>query len=799
MGIQDTKFVQTRFEGGLNLNEAINENELQECTNCNLDSTGKIKPAFKDSKIVSGSNIDSIAGADGNIYYNIGTELRRYVASTGVNSSLGTIGASSKLKALKWNRGFSIIMASDALYKDIGGSLSSLGTTDPTTAPTVALVAQKTLQIETFEDHTEWTATALNKADDAVNFKEGTQSVKISPTVADQVGYMTKASVLDLSQYADGTTSPDDDYISVSVYVDNPEQLIYVQIFFDINTANFKNDMYWKTIPVLPVANNQALNEETPETWDDIIRQKQSWDKEWDNYQRKKAGRRIAGRKTFSDKLVYNETTGQYSFPGGFNPDYVEREKLKQLGVINKKLEDRASPHNDTWTTVKIRKSDFVREGIDATKTWADVAALKVSMLALEPGPAVEVSIDDLKLIGGGKLDNERYSVSYSYVSRYTLPDGSTYNEESSLSPEAEVTAAEAQNIVITGIADSAESQVTHKNVWIRGGGLFSRHLVGTIAQGVTTITTDKTEVGYVTEPLEDVQFNVGAPTSPSDIAKTNGTLFVAQNSRVYSSAPLIPAAFAGDAFLAIQGPVTGIMPKTSNLAVMQKHEEKILVNPGRSLSQGAYFHEPEFPQGCLSSRSTQRGFYSTEEGIAYFTGAAPEIISDRIREELVAGDLSNAVGAWNKGSYFLCLPAQQVMYEYDTLHRRFLKHDGIKDVTATNGALYVLKSDGIYIFEGDTTGTKAFAFRTPELTLPDDHSYNSIVVDGYMGPNAVTVGWYVDNSAVTTKSFTTTSRKTNRVPVDKRHGNRISVRISGPASTDTNRGFYSISVQGGK
>ncbi|MCK5237048.1 MAG: hypothetical protein KAR06_08690, partial [Deltaproteobacteria bacterium] len=574
MGVADTQYGQNKWDGGLNTNVQIAENELQECVNCDLNNDGVIRPTLSDVKRASGTNIASISGSGNYVYFNQVTTLKRYDISATSTSTLDTIGASSLLDTVRWNKDFNIIMASDKLYKDINGTLSTLGTTAPTVAPTVALAAQKSKSIETFEGKTDWTAVGLTPDDDAVNFKEGTQSVKTVLTAANVLGYMTKAVVIDLTVYADSTVSGDDDLISIDIYINNPQYFEYGQIFFDINTADFKNDMYWKTIPILPVAFDSTLNEDNPETYDNLIRQKQNWERTYAKWLKGKSAAQGGGKRS----TVVDPNTGKVKFLG-YDPAMADREIQHQIALIQKKIKEKVSPHNDTWTTVKLRKSDFVREGIDLTKTWADVKAIKIAFLGTETA-SLEVSWDDLKLIGGGSLDSEKYGVAYSYVSKYTLADGSAFYEESTLSPEATITDAERQNLSVSVIADSAETQVTHKNVYIRGGGLEEYHVAGTIEQGTTTLTIDDTELVLVSAPIDDNRNDNLPPTSPTGIAEVNRRLFVSTENKVYFSRSLRPAGFSADAFTSFEDDVKSIMPKSSNLTVTHDDKERIYVNP---------------------------------------------------------------------------------------------------------------------------------------------------------------------------------------------------------------------------
>lgn len=776
---EETKFAQQNFSGGFNSNSLINTNELQICENVDLDDFGKLKPSFQDTLVKTVSNVTNIQVVDGYVYYLVGTDLSR--VKSGVTDSLGTIGSGTFF--VEKFGDIHIIIAADKVYKVILDSssvlsLTALGTVKPSAAPTVALASQKSLQIDDFEDHTTWTASGLSTADDAVNVKEGTNSMKLTPSTASTVEYVTKTISIDLTKYADATVSEDDDIITLWLYVSDPSKYSYTQVIFDINTGDFANDMFMKTLPIINTNFNSEENEDFANSFADPLRNNINWDTTFNNW---------------NNDFDANAR-------GEFSEDYLGQSGPAKL-LLTKQTDKKIGSNlgQAAWTNIKIRKSEFLRIGGDLSKGWATVAAVKIVTFVTETG--INISIDDLRMVGGGKLDAQKYNVSYSYVSKYTLPDGTDYEEESQLSSEAEITGAERQDIDVSALSDSPDTQVTHKRVYVRGGGLQLRHQAGEIETGTTIFTTDKNEVELVIEPIEDNRKNGVAPTNPVHGILSNGKLFIPKGKKLSWARTLLPYAFVGSDSITMPYDIKAVYKKGPNIAVLMENEETIYINPGLTAVAGGYLFDSQNPQGCISTRSARDGYHLSHDGIVFYRSQEPTVISDRIRQDLFAHSEAfreAAIGAYLKGRYYLCIPDASVMYEFDSVNNRFKKHTGIIDVAAKDGnTVFVLKTDGIYSFETDTTKRKAFTYRTPELIQPDASGFHNLIIDGNFGSDGVTVEYFLNGVSKTSITETTSGRKRIPVVVNQAPGSRISAKISTSVeTTNTDQAIFGVYLQ---
>ena len=763
----ESRHGQIDFSGGLNVNPRTALHELQEATDISLDDFGVVRPEKSDTQIIEATSVTCVRVIDGQIYHLVGTTLYKN------EIELGTIGAGTFYVAKQGEIHF--IIASDKVYKVIGTDLSQLGIAAPASAPTLAAVAQSSLQVEAFESAATFAASGCVLSDDAVNNKEGTNAMKIAISAASSLATASKAVVADLTEYADGTVSEDEDLISLWVYVNDASKLDYIMIMFDINTGDFQNDHFRKIIPVMPSSFDSSINEDLPISYLDPIQDTISWDEQYQNW----------------DEQF--EAHIRSEFDTDSSSDLISRAKRKVKKQLLDSIQSKINSSAASFTQIKIRKNTFLRFGSTSNKGWDTVAAIRIAAMANEP--ACEVSVDDLKLIGGGALTGYKYKVSYSYVSKFTLSNGNSYEEESALSDETDIFNLAQQNMSVSAIADSSDSQVTHKRIYIRGNNLTLRHRAGEIAASATAFTIDDKEEELVVLPVEDNRKNGVPPTSPVHGIYLNGRLFLVKSNRVFWSKSYIPGAFESDASIDMAHDVKALAEKGSNLLITMKDFEAIYLNPGFGSLEGGYLHYVKNPQGCVSTSSMARGYYASFEGICNLLGPEPRIISGRIRSELLSFDLSDSVGAYLRGSYFLYVPAASAMYEFDSINNRFLKHGGVTFVSAgDNGLLYVVKSDGIYTHGTNESSRKAFSVKFSELVIDKDQQFRHVVLDTHLGTAGATVEYYLNGKSKTSTNKTSNERKLIHLPVTQEAGSRVNIKVSSASAiTDTDFGIYGV------
>ena len=747
MGIEETKFSQVDFSGGLNSNARIAENYLQEATNVDVQDFGVLRPALADTLIKTVANVLCVQVLDGQIYYLVGTTLSR-VESDGTGTvALGTIGG-SYFTAQKWG-GIHIIIATDAVYKVVEDSIYNLGVTAPAAAPTV-VEANSTSATTDYE----------NKSFD-VNSEDATPACLFFKPDGTKMYFMgfTNKSVF---QYSLSTAWDVDtaNYDSKSFSVNGEETSPYGLFFKPDGTK-----MY-----IVGQTNDTVFQYSLSTAWDVDTA---SYDSKSFSVNSEDATPLDIFFKSDGTKMYFigstNDTVFQYSLSTAWDVDTASYDS-KSFSVSGE----------DTFQFGLFFKSD----------------GTKMYFMGSNNDTVFQYSLSAAWDIYVGALTGT-FNVSYSYVAKLTLADGSAYEEESGLSDEVEITV-DSKDISVSVIADSGDSQVTHKRVYIRGEGLVSRYRSGEIATGVTIHTIDQTESALVLLSIEDSENNYRPPLTPIHGAVFNGQLFVAAGRNVYWSRTLILSAFPTDNYAELPYDVKAIYAAGSNLAILMTDNEVIYINPGYSATAGGYLHYPKNPQGCISTRSAARGYHASDEGMTFFEGSEPVIFTQAIRSELIAlSGRSSTIGAYLRGRFYFCIPAESVMYEYEFKTARFLKYDGIIDVCAgDDGELYIVKTGGIYSF-GTATTRKAFAYRTPEVFLPEDVAFDRIAIEADFGTDEATIEFYVNDTVATTVTRTTSGRQMVYVPVSRKGGSAVSARISSASAISyTNFSVYGVHLR---
>jgi hypothetical protein len=771
-----TRFGQADFSGGLNTHPLQAPNELQECTNLFLEDFGAARPAFTDKLLVSKPDMTSMQEVAGHLYYNAGTTLYRSNADGSNEVNIGTIGV-GVFKAHKWND-IVIIQASNKFYKVIGTTLSPLGVEAPASATfslssTPSPLHTKTIKLCDAGDA--FTVSECTVANDAVDFATGANSKKFTLEVPGLVSTALDSTVeLDLTNFDGGIASNDNDLITFWVFVTAIDGLDFVKVIFE---AGDDQNTFSKIVPVTSFYVQSDTDEDNPTTFADFDRDKINWDEEFNDW-----------AEEFSP-----ETRDE------FNKYYTS--KSNTLGPITteRKFRKRIPGIEQQWVQIKIPKSEFVRNGDAPAQGWGTITSVKLQFVATIPD--VKINIDTIQLEGGGNLDRDRYKISVAYVDRHEFEDGTRYEEVSQLSPEVEITGLFRRDIQIDlVVGESIPPHAELKRFYIRGGGLLDRHEIGDVLVDAIgeLLTTTGDEEDMVIAPLEDSRKNGIAPLEATDSLIVQDRLFVLKGKKLSWSRVLRVSAFEPNSNLVLPFEGVSLMEKGANVAVLMENSEVIYVNPGSTATEGGYFYYPENPHGCVASFSAERGYYASYEGIMFFTGAAPILVSHKIRQDYLAlTNTSDFVAAYNKGRYFLCSPSDDVMFEWDSNSSRFLKHDNIRYVAAgDNGIIYLIKDDGIYSLEAETQNRKSFVFKTAEVVMPDDTAFRHIVIDANFA-EGMDIEYFQNGVAITTITKTSEGRELLHIPINQKAGNRVSVRISSSAvTTNTDKAIFGVYLQ---
>lgn len=363
----------------------------------------------------------------------------------------------------------------DSLFVSGGGKQLKIDADDGVTlhgieAPadgfTVTKNAQVDKSIEEFEDHTDFTASDVTKSDEATKLQEASASLKL--IVAESTtGKVWRAlgSTADLTDFS-GTTSPDEDFITLWVMVESPENLDYIQIVFDVSTGGFDGDgdttdAY--TFTSGPISENGLF---------DLI-----------------SG--IAS--TAEDLTVRASQEAQNSSTPGLDDEdtgtpnpaisSVKRRWRRQLEEL---ATDEFADVSGTWIKLRIPKALFVRSG-SGSKTWTEVEGVKFAIKTNSGGSATAY-LDDLRLQGSVGMQG-RYKLLITYKNFTT-------GHRSNPNPTPVIVAdVDRQSLAVAALPSSSDdAQVDTVQIWRTLGDGSLYFLDTEVTMPTTTATINKAD-----------------------------------------------------------------------------------------------------------------------------------------------------------------------------------------------------------------------------------------------------------------------------------------------------------------
>lgn len=332
-----------------------------------------------------------------------------------------------------------------SLFKVAPNGVATLwGIVPPADGFAAAIVAQVSKVIDALDSAASWSPSNAVLADEATIKQEGAASMKMTVT-AFNTGHATKTFTpdLDLTEYTDGTESPDEDFIVIAVRVENPEAVDFLQLQFDVDAGNFATDYYTRTI----------YGEEGVALSEDTARQTE--------------GVGSISRFISDDEIARNLGTVV------LHDNVTIQEALGKTGF---------SLGSAVWVKLRIPKSTFKRSGT-GPGTWATVSAVRLIVKTTGRGDAV-VYWDDLKLGGSTGMQG-----TYKY---HVIFRNSVSGTRSNPNPTAvRVSNVERQAVSLTSLPISTDPQVDQREIYrtVGNGTLFFR--VGVIEDNSTTTFLD--------------------------------------------------------------------------------------------------------------------------------------------------------------------------------------------------------------------------------------------------------------------------------------------------------------------
>lgn len=339
---------------------------------------------------------------------------------------------------------------------DPDGSASNWGIDAPLDGFTASTLANNLKLIDEFDTTAGWSVVNCVVVQENT-IHQGTSPSMVMAVAASLTATATKTNVLNLATY--GTdASPDEDFIATWVRVDNPANLDYLQIEFDLGSGNFSSALYQKQIlasseipssnelvqQTVGIADNPALGT-TQGTW--VVEQSS------------------------------NESDGPRVY-------FVPFDNPQQLAnVLNAAGQTTITTAIGTWVRLRMPKATFQRTG-GGSQMWENVQAIRLTVKTNAQG-SVLVYWDGMYLTGGAGLQGT-YQYSVTFANSTT---GSTSNPNPS---EVTVENVQRQPVLLSALPLSTDPQVDQRWIFRTVGNGTLKFRVGVVDDNVTLTFTDR-------------------------------------------------------------------------------------------------------------------------------------------------------------------------------------------------------------------------------------------------------------------------------------------------------------------
>ncbi len=168
-------------------------------------------------------------------------------------------------------------------------------------------------------------------------------------------------------------------------------------------------------------------------------------------------------------------------------------------------------PHDNTWTEIRVRKSDFTRVAPTggSTKTWANVSAVQITVATIDTQTSgtVKISFDDMRMEEDSHADGVvDYKLTFWNNDLKIRSNSRTLaNVYAGRECISDPINASRQGVTVTRVSSTSDVQVTHWEVWRRnqnGAGIFQ--FVDRVPIGLTTYKDYKGDLELGEELIED-------------------------------------------------------------------------------------------------------------------------------------------------------------------------------------------------------------------------------------------------------------------------------------------------------
>lgn len=339
-----------------------------------------------------------------------------------------------------------LFVTGGGLMRKVGsdGAVTNWGIAAPSDGFTATMNSALSRTIDAF-DSGAWTDSGIigSPSFTASPLAEGTNCLEVpmsSSGPGSVKGTLTKSITVDLSTYASGETSPDEDWIAFYLRMDKARKVESIQLSFSLGDTTFNTNYTRDIIIDDRISRTLTLK---PEGLADL-----------------------AG--------VHGQEAAFLASPAS-TPFRLSATEL--LGVT-KGIES-----DDAFVRLLLPKTSFVKSG-SGTETWADVEAVRFVFL-VAPNSQPTVYLDKMELLGGFGLQGN-------YKYRVTFRNTTTGTRSNANPTPVAVTGNLRRSVALADLPISTDPQVDQREVWrtLGNGEVYFRCL--TVDDNVTTTATDE-------------------------------------------------------------------------------------------------------------------------------------------------------------------------------------------------------------------------------------------------------------------------------------------------------------------
>ncbi|MFA5234433.1 MAG: hypothetical protein WC390_08555 [Sulfurimonas sp.] len=662
-----------------------------------------------------------------------------------------------------------------SLYKmdPAAHTYSRWGITPPVDGFTAIAASASSVPISLCNNHADWTDSGCTGTDDTTYKIEGTGSINCAVATG-VTGTMTKNMTLDLSQFSASAPSSDADYISMHVYIDEPDNLEFIQIQFSLNNTSFSPDVLSYTFNFNPSSTSTT------------------------------APYSLNGLKLYSGlgSTDYYSTPEQEQYTQeSLNtalPTWIQNKNW--WGGVRSSLENGTLIDYDIadWQHLHVAKSSFTRSGSGAYD-WSDVKSVRIKVKANSLG-AVNVKFDQIEMFGGvGMQGDYKYYITY-------------YNEDSGTDSNPNPTAVTINNILRSGVTLAnlpvpTDTQITHKKIWRTVGDGSIPFLCDTIDVADTTYT-DIIADCYIMDTSTNAEYLSSEAISFDNIlpdhdfgycaylqavtfwtnrsAIYSGNLYYSRIGYTESNEGFIRVTTSGDP---LQIPIVwnGVLYVFSKAHLYQ-------VTGANPYYSREVYGVPGTVKPATVTATPYGIMYQALDGIRLFNGVRSERMGWKQLGKLLSGEacenLTAFVGtcaAWHQDEYYISDGAQTLAYHVtnDTWRDVGVGYDCFFNDQQT-GTLYAGNSTGVYKLNqtgvtADASTAFSFEIQTAQIRLDADKQVmvNMLYVDLDTQGEQLDITLIHESGETPLGPVQTTSRQTVSLPIGRNY-NRLAVRLDG-------------------